>query len=409
MLSAFRQFRSDVAVSSDPAKRGQGLVQRTDELMLVTSEQETKRPLADELPIRYCKSPSNSISRLSPPISTRQPSRSYLRITCCILGLALASFSPSLAVADPIHSARGACHPFTLAINACPADTEVGASLTGSVGTDDLSKTGVLAGGKVGRAALIEHYETQIETMAARHREAVFALEAENARLAADRSAVFAELKRQTQGYFVSAMRIITQTGLNADDLLASAGFGNAGLGGPFLTAHSAPDFETSAANVPSLGELAALRRVMKSLPLAAPLKEYRITSRYGSRRDPFNGRRAMHAGIDLSAPYAAPIFATAPGTVVAAGRWGGYGLAIEIQHGAGITTRFGHLSRLLVKEGQQVAFGEKIGRVGSSGRSTGPHLHYEIRYESKTKDPLAFIRAGDDVFQDEVSLASAN
>ncbi len=250
-------------------------------------------------------------------------------------------------------------------------------------------------------ARLIAEYEARLAAMEKEHRETIADLRAENTRLAADKSAVFAELQRQTRDFYASATRIIQQTGLDADALLAEAGFGNAGQGGPFLAAENLAAFETGGASARlSLGEVAALRRVMQSLPLAAPLKEYRITSRFGPRRDPFNGRKAIHEGVDLSAPFASDVFATAPGRVVAAGRWGGYGLAIEIDHGAGLTTRFGHLSSIRVKEGDTVAFGAHIGDVGSSGRSTGPHLHYEVRFTNRPKDPLAFIRAGDDVFQ---------
>lgn len=250
-------------------------------------------------------------------------------------------------------------------------------------------------------ARLIAGYEARLAALRERHRATIAELRAENARLAADKSAVFAELARQTRDFYASATRIIQQTGLDAEALLAEAGFANVGQGGPFLATDSLAAFDTDASGSRlSLGEVAALRRVMRSLPLAAPLKEYRITSRFGPRRDPFNGQKAMHEGVDLSAPFATEVFAPAPGRVTVAGIWGSYGLAIEIDHGAGLTTRFGHLSRIVVEEGQVVAFGERIGHVGSSGRSTGPHLHYEVRFTNRPKDPLDFIRAGDDVFQ---------
>lgn len=130
------------------------------------------------------------------------------------------------------------------------------------------------------------------------------------------------------------------------------------------------------------------------------PVKRYRISSRYGSRKDPVNGRRAFHGGIDLAGPRNQPVRATAHGKVLRAGRVGRYGRFIEVEHANGIRTRYGHLAKILVKAGQRVRKGEKIGLLGSSGRSTGPHLHYEIVIRGKLVDPLKFLKVGKHVFK---------
>jgi murein DD-endopeptidase MepM/ murein hydrolase activator NlpD len=119
-------------------------------------------------------------------------------------------------------------------------------------------------------------------------------------------------------------------------------------------------------------------------------------TSAFGSRLDPFLGRPAYHTGIDFREATGAPVFAAAPGKVTAAGSNGGYGLAVEIDHGNGLTTRYAHLSAVLVAEGQTVDARGLIGRIGSTGRSTGPHLHYEIRIDDEPVDPARFLRAGE-------------
>ena len=118
-----------------------------------------------------------------------------------------------------------------------------------------------------------------------------------------------------------------------------------------------------------------------------------RFTSGFGMRRDPFTGRMHFHYGIDLAAPIGTPIYAPADGIVKRVRRTkGGYGLMLEIDHGIGITTRYGHLSMVLVRPGQKVKRGQIIARVGNTGRSTGPHLHYEVRILNKPVNPLNYI-----------------
>jgi murein DD-endopeptidase MepM/ murein hydrolase activator NlpD len=116
------------------------------------------------------------------------------------------------------------------------------------------------------------------------------------------------------------------------------------------------------------------------------------LSSAYGSRRDPFTGGPNFHPGLDISANYGEPVFATADGTVSTAAANGAYGNMVSIDHGFGITTRYAHLSRFAVQNGQQVARGDVIGYVGSSGRSTSPHLHYEIWMNSRLMNPLRLL-----------------
>jgi murein DD-endopeptidase MepM/ murein hydrolase activator NlpD len=142
------------------------------------------------------------------------------------------------------------------------------------------------------------------------------------------------------------------------------------------------------------------LQKLLKSLPLIAPLDHYRLASGFGRRRDPINRKWGSHKGIDLAAKLRTPIMATAAGKVAFSGWKRRYGRMVEIDHGAGIKTRYGHLRRALVKRGQQVQLGDKVGQLGSSGRSTGPHVHYEIMINGEQVDPERFIKAGKDVFK---------
>jgi murein DD-endopeptidase MepM/ murein hydrolase activator NlpD len=133
------------------------------------------------------------------------------------------------------------------------------------------------------------------------------------------------------------------------------------------------------------------------AVPSDKPVKHADFTSGYGVRSDPFKGRAAMHAGIDLAGPVGTPIYATADGVVSESGYHnGGYGNLIKLDHGRGIETRYGHLSAILVQSGQRVIRGQMIGRMGSTGRSTGSHLHYEVRIDSRAVNPIPFMKSSD-------------
>lgn len=134
------------------------------------------------------------------------------------------------------------------------------------------------------------------------------------------------------------------------------------------------------------------LRRLNEILPLGKPVNS-RITSNYGTRKDPFTGKPKKHRGIDFAGKIGTELMAVAPGRVVSAGERVGYGTTVEIDHGLGFTTLYAHLSQILVSRGDWVRPGTVIGLAGSSGRSTGPHLHYEIRYKGAPFDPTKFIK----------------
>ena len=123
-----------------------------------------------------------------------------------------------------------------------------------------------------------------------------------------------------------------------------------------------------------------------------APLNAFAIDSSFGWRRDPINGRREFHAGLDLVAPYGTTVFSAQAGRIIYAARDKSYGLMVEIDHGDGLTTRYAHLEKILVKRGDEVDVHQQIALLGSTGRSTGPHLHYEVHLDSKLVDPRKFL-----------------
>ena len=169
---------------------------------------------------------------------------------------------------------------------------------------------------------------------------------------------------------------------------------GAEGVGGPFESAGNT----TFKALFNSWKKLDQLQDGVIAIPSDKPVKSgASFTSAFGVRSDPFRGSAAMHPGIDLAGTVGTPIYATADGTVLRSG-WnsGGYGNLIEVNHGRGITTRFGHLSAILVRPGEQVTRGQLIGRMGSTGRSTGSHLHYEVRIDGRAVNPIPFMKSTD-------------
>ncbi len=171
--------------------------------------------------------------------------------------------------------------------------------------------------------------------------------------------------------------------------------------GGPFIPVKppraGASDFDRQLYRVNiARAEINRYRHTLIAVPVRKPLPgDLEVSSGFGVRRDPFLGRPAMHTGLDLRGDIGEPVRATADGKVEIAGWDGGYGNMVEIDHGHGLSTRFGHLSKIEVKVGQKVHIGDVIGRIGSTGRSTGPHLHYETRINGEPVDPQKFLRAG--------------
>lgn len=173
-----------------------------------------------------------------------------------------------------------------------------------------------------------------------------------------------------------------------------------AAMGGPFEAIAGADDPRFARLGL-SLARMAVLERALDGIPQVVPASVQAITSGFGYRTDPFNGRGAMHAGIDFKGEIGSPIFAAAPGRVTFAGHKSGYGNAIEITHGNGMLTRYAHLSRMDVSVGQQVAAGATIGGLGNTGRSTGPHLHFEVRINDRAVNPRPFLEAAPDVLKE--------
>jgi len=194
----------------------------------------------------------------------------------------------------------------------------------------------------------------------------------------------------------------VEMTGLDVDALIARVKAERQGRGGPFIPVAGAniPYVDQVAELDQQMERLLTLQTALAALPLTAPLDAYWISSYYGKRRDPYNGRWAMHEGLDLAAQAGSPVQATAPGTVTLAGWKSGYGRLVIVDHGYGIRTYYGHLKSISVKKGQDIGHRARVGEVGSTGRSTGPHVHYEIRMDEEPMDPMNFLKAGKHVFK---------
>jgi len=213
-------------------------------------------------------------------------------------------------------------------------------------------------------------------------------------------------LSEGTSSYIEAMEKLVKLTGLKVNGLLSADGYLLEGQGGPFIAAK--PDglpaemLKVNLTNLDArLRHSEALQDIMRKLPLTAPLNSYRITSSYGKRRDPINKRWGAHYGLDMGATFKTSVYVTAPGVVTHVGWKGKYGRLIEVDHGAGMKTRYGHLHKILVKKGEKLKFRQKIGLLGSTGRSTGAHLHYEVVFKGKARNPAKFIKAGRYVFQD--------
>ena len=217
---------------------------------------------------------------------------------------------------------------------------------------------------------------------------------------------IFAQLEEAVTVSMEPLDNMFSSAGLDPDDLLSQVRRGYSGQGGPLgqlmpatVSSRGAAlrgdgGAESAARILEGLDRMNMYRIAVEKTPLAFPLKTaYRYTSGYGRRW----GR--MHEGIDLAGAMGSPIYVTADGTVTHAGWENGYGNMVEVRHDFGMTTRYGHLSGIDVSVGQKVSRGDKIGAMGNTGRSTGTHLHYEIRQGGSATNPMTFIKAGSNVF----------
>ena len=170
------------------------------------------------------------------------------------------------------------------------------------------------------------------------------------------------------------------------------------GVGGPFVPLPSNP------AALKQLGKmltrLDSLERMLMAVPSTLPATPVALSSPFGVRADPFSGGAAMHTGLDIRGDYGQPIYAAAAGRVIRVGPWSGYGNVVVIDHGHGIETRYGHLSAFTVRTGAIVKAGEQVARMGSTGRSTGNHLHFEVRINGRAVNPRPYLEASSDVLE---------
>lgn len=223
------------------------------------------------------------------------------------------------------------------------------------------------------------------------------------ARIEARQLAFVEQLTRAADRRADTAATRIKQLGLNPGTMLAALDDRTA-MGGPFIALATArkggidPRFERLGI---SLARMDALERGLAGIPQVLPASLEFVSSGFGYRSDPFNGGAAFHAGLDFKGPIGAPIYAAAKGKVSFVGVKAGYGNCVEIEHGNGLMTRYAHMSRFGARVGQPIDAGAIIGAIGNTGRSTGPHLHFEVRIHDRPLNPRPFLEAAAHVFQE--------
>ena len=224
----------------------------------------------------------------------------------------------------------------------------------------------------------------------------------ELARIEARQLALVERLTRFADSRAARASLAIRKLGLDPAVMLRTAD--NSAMGGPLellATGRNGeidPRFERLGL---SLARMAALERGLDGIPQVRPAAIAEISSGFGYRSDPFTRRAAMHSGIDFKGPIGAPIYAAADGVVSFVGRKSGYGNVVEISHGNGLLTRYAHMSRFATRVGQRVAAGDQIGGIGNTGRSTGPHLHFEVRINDRAVNPRPFLEMAPNVLEE--------
>jgi len=219
------------------------------------------------------------------------------------------------------------------------------------------------------------------------------------------RDDIMIELKKRTLARIVTIDGFLKSAGLNytkitgKQDLFARMQQGSSvAEGGPFIPAtiddivNMEQDNYLSAEFIDEMNYLFELQKIVNNLPFSNPVAYNKVSSPFGVRHDPFNGRLSMHAGMDLQGNNGSYIVATGPGKVTYSGVKGAYGLMVEVNHGYGFTTRYGHLRGSLVKPGDYVSRGQVVGVQGCSGRCTGDHVHYEVRVNDVPSNPLPYL-----------------
>jgi len=295
-------------------------------------------------------------------------------------------------------TARAEAERVTLALNSqSGAATELGRA------TDTVATLEFLTGA-LGEAAE-ERNQVLAEAEAAREEVQVIADAKEALELRND--AIFTKLEEALTVSVEPLDKMFREAGMSPEDLIDAVREGYSGQGGPltpisFSTSGAAPTAEELRANaiLTGLDRMNMYRIAAFKLPFAMPVKDsFRWTSGFGYRRDPKGAGTRMHEGTDMAGAYGTPIYATADGVIVHAGWDSGYGRLVKIKHDFGVETRYAHLSQIRVEVGQRVSRGERIGDMGNSGRSTGTHLHYEVRLGGDAVNPMTFIKAAKNVF----------
>ncbi|MFO1038028.1 MAG: peptidoglycan DD-metalloendopeptidase family protein [Geminicoccaceae bacterium] len=209
------------------------------------------------------------------------------------------------------------------------------------------------------------------------------------------------QLRKWISAHVEALVGALGTTGVDVDQLMQRMDDdATAGKGGPFVPPDPPlPVVPARLRDAPGLDDdlsrLQAVQRLLGAMPLAAPLEHFSLRSGFGVRRDPIRRRPAMHTGLDFGPVDSTDILAAGPGQIVSAGWMGSYGNVVEVDHGFGIVTRYAHLKRILVRVGDTVQLHDRVGVMGTTGRSTGTHLHYEVRVDGRPVDPIQFLRAG--------------
>lgn len=222
-------------------------------------------------------------------------------------------------------------------------------------------------------------------------------------------SQVMAQLGEATEASIGELERILKRAGVDVDNLVKEIERTYSGEGGPFIpilyrVPEAARGFPTNEQAVSEalekLQRINSLKIALERLPLAKPLRSsYRRTSGFGPRRHPVTKRWTAHHGVDMAAPRGTPIYAPVDGVVIYAAQQRGYGKVVKVRHALGYETVYAHMSKIRVKKGETVSRGTIVGEVGSTGRSTGNHLHYEVRRYRKPLNPVSYFKAGENVF----------
>ena len=223
----------------------------------------------------------------------------------------------------------------------------------------------------------------------------------------ADKISVLRAIGQRQEQLAVAMTAAITERSARAESALRAVGIrpgSTANQGGPFIPANRdgllpprEPLFQRLDA---AIDRMEFLENLVLSLPSTIPAAGMNLSSGFGYRRDPFTGAGAMHAGLDFKGPHGSPIYSAAAGTISFAGRKAGYGNVVEVDHGHGIITRYAHLSGFAARAGQRVVPGQLIARMGSTGRSTGTHLHFEVRVNGTAVNPRRFLESNSDVLE---------